>query len=189
MGAYADREELTLEEELLYALLDANEVLIMALRMYDDVIRVAEESVAFEISSRDLKMDPRRIEMEYLGQSHHHYGGGSSRTPSPISPPTSRTPSPHTSYTPSPPTSLRQLDPPLVVPSQTHFLPRLSPAHSHYGPPPPYRSTSALLAPPPPPPLGPRSHICLPHPLLPTPLPPPYNTSLITEREGRGRSR
>jgi hypothetical protein len=55
----AEEEEQTLEEELLGALLDANEALLGALRMYDDVMRVVEEQVAVEISRRDVKMDRR----------------------------------------------------------------------------------------------------------------------------------
>lgn len=51
--------EQTVEEELLGALLDANEALLGALRMYDDVVRVVEERVAVEISKRDVKMDRR----------------------------------------------------------------------------------------------------------------------------------
>lgn len=51
--------EQTVEEELLGALLDANEALLGALRMYDDVMRVVEEQVAVEISKRDVKMDRR----------------------------------------------------------------------------------------------------------------------------------
>ncbi|KAG1720828.1 uncharacterized protein EDB91DRAFT_1177162 [Suillus paluster] len=88
----ADGEEQTAEEELLGALLEANEALFGAMRMYDDAMRVAEERVAVEISRRDVKMDRRHIENEYLGESHHDYGG-SSRTPSPMpSPPGSPRP-------------------------------------------------------------------------------------------------
>jgi hypothetical protein len=55
----ADRVEQTVEEELLGALLDANEALLAALNMYEDVMRVVEERVAVEISRRDVKMDRR----------------------------------------------------------------------------------------------------------------------------------
>ncbi|OAX40769.1 hypothetical protein K503DRAFT_583300 [Rhizopogon vinicolor AM-OR11-026] len=138
----AEGEEQTVEEELLGALLEANGALLGALRIYEDIMRVVEERVAVEISRKDVKMDRRLMENEYLGESH---GGGSSRTPSPIS---------------SPPGSPRQHDLPPVVPSQTHPLPRvppaLSPALSHYGSPPQTMSTPTLLAPPPPP-VGPRS--------------------------------
>ncbi|KAG2746000.1 hypothetical protein P692DRAFT_20782715 [Suillus brevipes Sb2] len=164
----AEGEEQTLEEELLGALLDANEALFGALRMYDDVMRVVEEQVAVEISRRDVKMDRRHMENEYLGESHHDYGGGSSRTPSPM---------------PSPPASPRQHDLPPVVPSQTHPLPRvppaLSPAHSHYGSPPQSMSTPTLLAPPPPP-VGPRS------PAFPSRPPSPDRGGLV--RPSRGNS-
>ncbi|KAG1774690.1 hypothetical protein EV702DRAFT_974381, partial [Suillus placidus] len=164
----ADGEEQTLEEELLGALLDANEALFGALRMYDDVMRVAEERVAVEISMKDVKMDRRvsHMENEYLGESHHDYGGGSSRTPSPM---------------PSPPASPRQHDLPPVVPSQTHPLPRvppaLSPAHSHYGSPPQCMSTPTLLAPPPPP-IGPRS------PAFPSRPPSPDRGGLVRPLRG-----
>lgn len=161
----AEGEEQTLEEELFGALLDANEALMGALRMYDDIMRVAEEQVAVEISRRDVKMDRRH---EYLGESYHDFGGGSSRTPSPM---------------PSPPASPRLHDLPTVVPSQNHPLPRvppaLSPAHSHYGSPPQNTSTPTLLAPPPPP-VGPRS------PAFPSRPPSPDRGGLV--RPSRGNS-
>ncbi|KAG2361369.1 hypothetical protein BDR07DRAFT_1359012, partial [Suillus spraguei] len=148
----AEGEEQTLEEELFGALLDANEVLLGALRMYDDIMRVAEKQVAVEISRRDVEMDRRHIENEYLGESYHDYGGGSPRTPSPV---------------PSPPASPRPHDLPTVVPSQNHLLlrvpPALSPAHSHYGSPLQNIRTPTLLAPPPHP-MGPRSPAFPPSP-------------------------
>ncbi|KAG2035483.1 hypothetical protein BDR03DRAFT_962355 [Suillus americanus] len=160
----AEGEEQTLEEELLGALLDANEALIGALRMYDDIMRVVEEQVAVEISRRDVKMDRRHMENEYLGD----YGGGSSRTPSPM---------------PSPPASPRQHDLPPVVPSQNHPLPRvppaLSPGHPYYSSPPQNMSTPTLLAPPPPP-MGPRS------PAFPSRPPSPDRGGLV--RPSRGNS-
>ncbi|KAG2145564.1 hypothetical protein BD769DRAFT_1346935 [Suillus cothurnatus] len=163
-------KEQTLEEGLLDALLDANEALLGALRMYDDIMRVVEEQVAVEISRRDVKMDRRvsHIDNEYLGESYPDYGGGSSRTPSPM---------------PSPPASPRQHDLPPVVPSQAHPLPRappaLSPAHPYYGSPPQSMSTPTLLAPPPPP-VGPRS------PALPSRPPSPDRSGLV--RPSRGNS-
>jgi hypothetical protein len=51
--------ELTLEEELLAALLDSNEALLEALRVYDDLERLAVEREAEEISRRDVRMDRR----------------------------------------------------------------------------------------------------------------------------------
>jgi hypothetical protein len=164
----AEGEEQTLEEGLLDALLDANEALLGALRMYDDIMRVVEEQVAVEISRRDVKMDRRHIDNEYLGESYPDYGGGSSRTPSPM---------------PSPPASPRQHDLPPVVPSQAHPLPRvppaLSPAHPYHGSPPQSMSTPTLLAPPPPP-VGPRS------PALPSRPPSPDRSGLV--RPSRGNS-
>ena len=49
--------ELTVEEELLAALLEANEVLVSALRVYEDLERVAIEREAEEISKRDVRID------------------------------------------------------------------------------------------------------------------------------------
>jgi len=49
--------QLTVEEELLAALLDANEALVAALRMYDDLARVATERATEEKSRKDVKMD------------------------------------------------------------------------------------------------------------------------------------
>ncbi|KAG1852631.1 hypothetical protein C8R48DRAFT_724285 [Suillus tomentosus] len=161
-------EKQTSEEELLGALLDANEALFGALRMYDDVVRLAEEQAAVEISRRDVKMDRRHVENEYFRESHHDYGGGSSRTPSPM---------------PSPPGSPRQHDLPPVIPSQTHPLPRvppaLSPGHPQYGSLPQSMSTPTLLAPPPPP-MGPRS------PAFPSRPPSPDRGGLV--RPSRGNS-
>lgn len=59
-------EKQTSEEELLGALLDANEALFGALRMYDDVVRLAEEQAAVEISRRDVKMDRRVSVFSYF---------------------------------------------------------------------------------------------------------------------------
>ena len=52
-------DELTTEEKLLAALLDANEALISALRMYDDLARVAAERATEEKSKKEVKMDRR----------------------------------------------------------------------------------------------------------------------------------
>jgi hypothetical protein len=51
--------ELTVEEDLLAALLESNEALLEALRVYDDLERLAVEREAEEISRRDVKMDRR----------------------------------------------------------------------------------------------------------------------------------
>lgn len=48
-----------MEEELLAALLDSNESLVEALRVYDDLERLAVEREAVEISRRDVRMDRR----------------------------------------------------------------------------------------------------------------------------------
>ena len=47
------------EEELLAALLESNEALLEALRVYDDLERLAVEREAEEISRRDVRMDRR----------------------------------------------------------------------------------------------------------------------------------
>lgn len=52
-------DELTTEEELLAALLDAHEALVAALGMHDDLARVAAERAAEEKSKREVKMDRR----------------------------------------------------------------------------------------------------------------------------------
>lgn len=52
-------DELTTEEELLAALLDANEALVAALRMHDDLARVATERATEEKSRKEVKMDRR----------------------------------------------------------------------------------------------------------------------------------
>ena len=51
--------QLTPEEGLLVALLGANEALTEALRLYEDLERVAQEKEAEEISRRDTRMDRR----------------------------------------------------------------------------------------------------------------------------------
>ena len=51
--------ESMMEEELLAELLDSNENLVEALRVYDDLERLAVEREAMEISRRDVRMDRR----------------------------------------------------------------------------------------------------------------------------------
>ncbi|KIJ60449.1 hypothetical protein HYDPIDRAFT_139136 [Hydnomerulius pinastri MD-312] len=147
--------EPTVEEKLLAALLDANEALLSALRMYDDLARIAVEKATEEKSRRETKMDRRQLEDDYIAEPPGAFTG-SSRAPSPP------LPSPPL---PSPPASPhQQFDMPSVVPSQNHPLPRIPPSlmpstpsltqlTSHH-----YHSqanTPTLLAPPHP--LGPRS--------------------------------
>ncbi|KAG6330170.1 hypothetical protein ID866_8918 [Astraeus odoratus] len=162
--------ELTVEEELLAALLDANEALVGALRMYDDLARIAMEKAAEERSRREVRMS-RRVSyssgcskmqdkltafMKQLDEQPGEPPGTFVGSPRPGSPPLS-----------SPPTSPRQqFEMPAVVPSPNHPLPRIPPnltagtpslaqvtSHQHH-----YHSqanTPTLLAPPHP--LGPRS--------------------------------
>lgn len=142
---------LTVEEELLAALLAANEALLEALRLYDDLERVAVEREAEEISRRDVRMDRRQLQYqdnEYGGQleaPQAFVGGSSSRTPSP-------------SPTDSPAISFQQ---PAYIPSITHPLPRIplsghtsNSSSTHLSA---YSTQNAALLPPPPAPHGPRS--------------------------------
>jgi len=137
----------------LAALLDSNEALLEALRVYDDLERLAVEREAEEISRRDVRMDRRQLQYkdEYGGQLEpppSHIGAGSSRSPSP-------------SPTDSPAQSFQQ---PAFVPSITHPLPRipgaLIPGNSvntsspHISS---YPAQNVGLIPPPPAPHGPRS--------------------------------
>lgn len=52
-----DSEHLTTEEKLLAAILAANEELLEALRLYDDLERVGIERDAEERSKREVRMD------------------------------------------------------------------------------------------------------------------------------------
>lgn len=141
--------EFTMEEELLAALLDANEALLGALSMYDDLARVAIERATEERSRREVRMNRRQYD-EQLGEP----PGGHSGSPRTASPPL-----------PSPPTSPRQqFEMPVVVPSFNHPLPRIPPnlmpsppslaqiTSQHYHS---QATTPTLLAPPHP--IGPRS--------------------------------
>jgi hypothetical protein len=146
--------ELTVEEELLAALLAANEKLLEALGVYDDLERVGVERQAEEISRRDVKMDRRQLQYQDNGGQlelpQPNAGGSSSRSPSP-------------SPTGSPAQSFQH---PSFVPSITHPLPRipgnntqgtlLNTSATHLSP---YSAQNAALVPPPPAPHGPRSPI------------------------------
>ncbi|KAH7882143.1 hypothetical protein F5I97DRAFT_1817699 [Phlebopus sp. FC_14] len=145
--------ELTVEEELLAALLDAHEALISSLSMYDDLARIAIEKATEEKSRRDVRMDRRVRDLIY---SLCNYDGYIAEPPGEHV--GSAAPSPPL---PSPPASPRQFD---VSPSQNHPLPRVPPSlmpstpsltqltSHHYQS---QTSTPTLLAPPHP--LGPRS--------------------------------
>ncbi|KAH7924445.1 hypothetical protein BV22DRAFT_1013288 [Leucogyrophana mollusca] len=149
--------ESTVEEDLLAALLAANEALFEALRMYDEFEQLALEKATEERSRREIRRG-RQVRTciwvcDYFDEPIAF--GAPSRTPSP------------SLDIPSPPSSPRNFDLPPVVPSQTHPLPRVPPslspalppitAHGHYPSPPAQTSTPTLLAPPPPAPHGPRS--------------------------------
>ncbi|KZV63547.1 hypothetical protein PENSPDRAFT_207928 [Peniophora sp. CONT] len=131
--------ELTVEEQLLAALLEANEVLVSVLRVYEDLERVGIEREAEEISKRDVKIDRSQLVYDEYGVPHleppPRGDASSSRSPSPG--PISRTPSPHM---------------PAVRQDPTHPLP--------HPPPHPVLAYANGLAVPPPPsraPAGPRS--------------------------------
>ncbi|KIJ18196.1 hypothetical protein PAXINDRAFT_167451 [Paxillus involutus ATCC 200175] len=143
-------DKLTVEEELLAALLDANVALMSSLQMYDDLARVAVEKATEEKSKREIRMDRRQLEDDYITEP----PGAYTSSPRALSPPL-----------PSPPASPhQQFEMPSVVPSPNHPLPRIPPnllsgipplnqiASHHY---PSQANTPTLLAPPHP--LGPRS--------------------------------
>ncbi|KAK7055193.1 hypothetical protein R3P38DRAFT_2845741 [Favolaschia claudopus] len=141
----------TREEELLADLLASNELLMEALKLYDDLKRVALEREVEDRSRGDTKMDPRL--RQYIGEDGTLHaeaagmGGSSSR---------SRSPSPAPTRT--------AIVPP--VPTMQHPLPS-HPQQQHSGepvafqpsPPPHAQSHGAQqsLAPPPAAPQGPRS--------------------------------
>ncbi|KZT03333.1 uncharacterized protein LAESUDRAFT_684169 [Laetiporus sulphureus 93-53] len=151
--------ELTQEEQLLAALLAANEELMSALRQYDDLERVGIEREAEERSKKETRMNRSQLRYEDVDHSFlepgypNHGAGSSSRSPSPSSP--SLSPNPSFVLTP-------------VVPSQAHPLPPI-PTHTtanathpslppHHHPLPIVQQISIQsLAPPPHAPLGPRS--------------------------------
>ncbi|KAF9219339.1 hypothetical protein BS17DRAFT_427154 [Gyrodon lividus] len=148
-------DELTVEEELLAALLDANEALMSSLRIYDDLAMIAVEKAMEDKSRREVRMDRRQLDDDYIAEPLGTYTS-SSRGPSPP--------------LPSPPASPhQQFEMPPVVPSPNHPLPRIPPsllpgtpslnqiASHHY---PSQANTPTLLAPPHP--LGPRAQIITP---------------------------
>ncbi|KAF8553627.1 hypothetical protein OG21DRAFT_1463829 [Imleria badia] len=143
-------DELTIEEELLAALLDANLALMAALRMYDDLARVAAERATEEKSRREVRMDRRQLNDDFVIEPPGAYTG-------PSDPPSPPLPSPTA-------TPLQQFELPAVVPSPNHPLPRIPPSlvpsalvqnqppGHHYGS---QTNTPTLIVPPHP--LGPRS--------------------------------
>ncbi|KAH9916215.1 uncharacterized protein B0H18DRAFT_1038853 [Fomitopsis serialis] len=146
--------ELTQEEQLLAALLAANEDLMEALRLYDDLERVGMEREAEERSRKETRMDRSHLRYEDLDHSYlepgeaHHAGASSSRSPSPSSPSLSSAPSFVITT---------------VTPAQSHPLPPIPSntttptAKHHQAPPITTQGSIQSLAPPPHAPLGPRS--------------------------------
>ncbi|CCM02123.1 uncharacterized protein FIBRA_04200 [Fibroporia radiculosa] len=149
-----ERGELTQEEQLLAALLAANEDLMEALRQYDDLERVGMEREAEERSRKETRLDrtqlrPGDLHVPFLDTGYPSQGGASSSrspSPSPSSPSLSSAPSfvvhsvplhpPH----PLPPIPLHP------APNVTHA------SHTITAQP-----STQSLAPPPHAPLGPRS--------------------------------
>ncbi|KAF8905168.1 hypothetical protein CPB85DRAFT_1315922 [Mucidula mucida] len=103
-GQSPDPKELTVEENLLAALLGANAEIVEALKQYDDLERVGMEREAEELSRRDVRMDPRERqlleEQHQLSDPHVGIGGSSSRSPSPA--PRSRPSSIYNLHNPQP---------------------------------------------------------------------------------------
>ncbi|KAJ7938198.1 hypothetical protein B0H13DRAFT_2648652 [Mycena leptocephala] len=139
---------LTREEELLADLLASNEQLLEALKLYDDLKRVALEREAEDRSRREVRMDPRQrqyitedgtLHADALGM-----GGSSSR---------SRSPSPSPAHVAAP------VQHPL--PSHPQFEPayQTPPVHlqAQQQQQPPAQVQQQTLAPPPAAPHGPRS--------------------------------
>ncbi|CAL1694920.1 unnamed protein product [Somion occarium] len=142
VGEPEDAPGLTVEEQLLAALLNANEELTEALRLYDDLERVKIEREAERRSKKETRMDPRRPPIDHsdssasLARPRSNYGHNGHIS------------SPSSSPSPSPPPSVVVTP---IIPSHTHPLPPIphhNPASSQLG--------SQTLAPPPPAPHGPR---------------------------------
>ncbi|GBE87135.1 hypothetical protein SCP_1003820 [Sparassis crispa] len=153
--------ELTPEEHLLAALLAANEDLMEALRVYDDLERVGLEREiereAEDRSRKETRIDRSQLRYNeaedslYLEPGYPYHGGASS----------SRSPSPSLSASPSPAPSF-VITPMHVSHNQNHPLPAL-PHHGgstgghHQQTAVPAQGSIVSLAPPPPAPMGPRS--------------------------------
>ncbi|KAF8438655.1 hypothetical protein L210DRAFT_3646904 [Boletus edulis BED1] len=163
--------EPTTEEKLLAALLDANETLLTALRMYDDLARVASEQATEEKSKKEIRMDRRQLNDDFLAEPPGAYTGSSNA--------------------PSPPLPSPTFELPPVVPSPNHPLPRIPPSLApstlaqnlppsyHYGS---QTNTPTLLVPPHP--LGPRS----PQVVTTSRTPSPDRISGRPSRQGSGDS-
>ncbi|KAG9037628.1 hypothetical protein FRB95_004848 [Tulasnella sp. JGI-2019a] len=138
----------TVEEELLAALLQANQDLTEALREYDDVVSIGaaerEEKEVKERSRKEIRLDRTQIQYydpdgSFITEPQEGGGGsGPSRSPSPTKRPSPAGTGPH----------------PLPIPpmgSAPHYIPpHLTPiSHHHNG-------STHTLAPPPPAPHGPR---------------------------------
>lgn len=137
--------ELTVEEQLLGALLEANGALTSVLRDYDDIERIGIERDTLERSRQEVRLDRSKNVVDDRGYVHHldimpTSLGSSSRSPSP-----SPSPSPQ----------------PLPIPIPTVLQPHAGQPHPLPPIPiqlqPNYAPTQPSLALPPPAPHGPRS--------------------------------
>ncbi|KAK7695193.1 hypothetical protein QCA50_002383 [Cerrena zonata] len=134
---------LTVEEQLLAALLSANQELTDALRVYDDLERVKIEREAERRSKKETRMNPRqKPPVENTNSS------GSVGRPLSTYTPNGLAPSPTPSPSPSPPPSVVVTP---IIPSHTHPLPPI-PYHNQLN----NQLAPQNLAPPPPAPHGPR---------------------------------
>ncbi|KAI0299014.1 hypothetical protein B0F90DRAFT_1810761 [Multifurca ochricompacta] len=137
--------ELTHEEQLLGALLEANEALTSVLRVYDDIERIGIERETMERSRQEVRLDRSKNVVDERGYVHRldlppTSLGSSSRSPSP-------SPSP----SPKPPS----LPIPVALQphgGQPHPLPPIPVQHQQN-----YATPQPSLALPPPAPHGPRS--------------------------------
>lgn len=163
--------QLTQEEQLLAALLAANEDLMEALRQYDDLERVGMEREAEERSRKETRMDRNQLRYEdldrSLGDASHANlaAASSSRSPSPSSP--SYSPAPSFVVTPVPQPNSHSHSHPLP-PIPTHAQTNHAPPHTL-----PLAAQGSIqsLAPPPHAPMGPRSpvHNAMPRSRTPSP--------------------
>ncbi|KAI0309899.1 hypothetical protein OF83DRAFT_1166758 [Amylostereum chailletii] len=152
--------ELTVEEQLLASLLDANEELISVLRVYEDVERIGVEAEAQERSKTDTRMDRSRMvfaqneDFDFL-DAPFVGGSSSSRSPS-LSPSPSPSPPPIPSLLPAVHENPRHPLPPVPHPS-AHALSGPYPLSPLLTPTQASQASQTSLAPPPHAPQGPRS--------------------------------
>ncbi|KAH9988894.1 hypothetical protein BJV77DRAFT_1019728 [Russula vinacea] len=136
--------ELTPEEQLLGAILEANEALTSVLRVYDDIERIGIEREAVERSRQETRLDRSKNVVDERGYVHHL------DLPPTTLGSTSRSPSPSPSPSPQPHFSIPAALQPHA--GQPHPLPPIPVQYQ-----PNYGAPQQSLALPPPAPHGPRS--------------------------------